>query len=92
MAKFDLREYARQGAQARAAELEAELADIYRIFPDLRGSRTTKHAARSQSAAARKGARRRRKPMTAAQRKAVGDRMKRYWAQRRKAKQGKTTK
>jgi|SoiMethySBSTD1v2_1073268.scaffolds.fasta_scaffold03095_3 hypothetical protein len=76
--KFDIREYARQGAQARAAELEAELAQIYRAFPDLRGGT-------SQRRAAGPARRRRRKPMTAAQKKAVSARMKKYWAARRKA-------
>ena len=77
MAKFDLREYAREGAARRVAELNAELASIYRVFPDLHRS----------GAAAGDGSRnrRRRQPMTAAQRKAVAVRMKKYWAERRKA-------
>ena len=40
-------------------------------------------AARAPKAAGRR--RRKRKPMTAAQKAAVGDRMKKYWAARRKA-------
>ena len=36
MAKFDLKAYARQGAAARVAELNAELAAIFRVFPELR--------------------------------------------------------
>ena len=39
MAKFDIKEYARRGAEARAAELVAELNDIYRAFPGLRRGR-----------------------------------------------------
>ena len=36
MAKFDLKAYARQGAAARVTELNAELAAIFRVFPELR--------------------------------------------------------
>jgi hypothetical protein len=36
VAKFDLKTYARQGAAARVADLNEELASIYRTFPDLR--------------------------------------------------------
>ena len=32
----DLKAYARRGAEARVAELTAELNDIYKAFPDLR--------------------------------------------------------
>jgi hypothetical protein len=33
---IDLKAYARRGAEARIAELTAELNDIYKAFPDLR--------------------------------------------------------
>jgi len=72
VAKFDLKAYARQGARARVAELNAELAAIYRAFPDLRGS-----AAKSA------GGKRKRPGMTAAQKAEVSRRMKAYWAARR---------
>jgi hypothetical protein len=81
LAKFDVTKYARLGAEARAAELSAELAEIYRAFPALR-ARGGRPAA---AAAAEPGVRRRRKPMTAAQKKAVSIRMRKYWAGRRKA-------
>ena len=85
MARFDLREYAREGARTRAAELQAELTEIYRVFPDLRSRRIgTGRRADSAPALPRK---RRRKPMTAAQKKEVSARMKRYWAARRKSKE-----
>ena len=77
MAKFDLKAYARQGAAARVAELNAELAAIYRVFPDLR-------AGMKASAA---GGKRKRRGMTAAQKAEVSKRMKAYWAKRR-AKKG----
>ena len=79
MGKFDLREYARHGAGARAAELEAELATIYKAFPELRRAGTSR---REPAKIARRA--RLRKPMTAAQKKAVSLRMKKYWAARRK--------
>ena len=81
MAKFDLREYARDGARARAEELKAELAKIYRLFPDLRGG--TGAGRRATTGPARRA--RRRKAMTPTQKKAVSLRMKKYWASRRKA-------
>jgi len=81
LAKFNLKEYARRGAEARAKELTAELSEIYRAFPDLRGQGG--RGARASGAATR-----RRKSMSAAQKKAVSQRMKKYWAARRKA-QGK---
>jgi hypothetical protein len=74
VAKFDLKAYARQGAAARVAELNAELAAIYRTFPDLRvGTKT----------ASAPGRRRKRRPMTASQKAAVSKRMKAYWAARK---------
>jgi len=82
LAKFDVNKYARLGAEARAAELSAELAEIYRAFPALR--RSGRGAA--PAAEAEGGAVRRRKPMTAAQKRAVSVRMKKYWASRRKEK------
>ena len=104
MAKFDLREYARRGATARASELAAELAEIYRAFPDLRrgasatgstgGSKATDGRTRAGRAARLASATesgssttpRRRRRMSPAARKAVSERMRKYWAQRRKAK------
>lgn len=84
MAKFDVNRYARLGAEARAAELSAELAAIYRAFPGLRRGRPSA-AAGGGDAESAVVQRRRRKPMTAAQKKAVSIRMKKYWAGRRKA-------
>lgn len=80
MAKFDVNKYALLGAEARVAELNAELSEIYRAFPALRARR-----GRAAAGAGEPAARRRRKPMTAAQKKAVSIRMKKYWAGRRKA-------
>lgn len=86
MAKLDLKEYARRGAEARISELTQELAAIYRAFPGLRAaSRSRGGAAAAAPAASSGGAVRRRKPMTAAQKREVSRRMKKYWAERRKA-------
>ena len=94
MAQFDLKSYARHGAKARLRELAEEAKQILTIFPDLSASVDEdelpvnfilRKGARKQVSAT--GVRRRRRrAMSAAQRKAVGERMKKYWAERRKAK------
>lgn len=86
MATFDIKGLARRGAQLRVAELNAELAQLYRAFPELR-SGAPGRMSRQTSAASAGPATRSRRRMTAAQRKEVSLRMKRYWAQRRKAKE-----
>ena len=58
------------------AELNAELAAIYRVFSDLRGGA-------SKPAAGRK---RERRAMTATEKAEVSKRMKKYWAARRATK------
>ena len=76
----DLKHLARLGAKARLEELRQEEAAIRRAFPDL----FSKAAAATTSPSSR--GRRRRSRMSAAARKAVSDRMKKYWAERRKTK------
>jgi hypothetical protein len=89
LAKVDMKEYARLGAEARVAQLHAELNEIYRAFPGLRARRSGTGTAKAP-AQSPKGARRRgRRTMTAAQRREVSQRMKRYWAGRRRALDGK---
>jgi hypothetical protein len=93
-------EWARQGAEARWHQLQTELASLVETFPHLatlsqggrRGRRTS--AAGGTGSAGRKGhaaspatgaaPRRKRPQMSAAQKKAVSLRMKKYWADRRK--------
>jgi len=83
MPGLDLKGLARRGAIARLAELQAESAAILKAFPDLRRAGV---AYTDDGTTILPGAKRqRRRKMSAAQRKAVGIRMKRYWAQRRKA-------
>jgi hypothetical protein len=82
-----LKEYARRGAETRIAELQQELKAIFRAFPDLaKGqSRGTRGGSKLIKVEETFGApvRRRRRKMTAAQRKAVGERMRAYWAARK---------
>jgi len=83
-----LRRLAKLGAVARLEELRQEEAAIRAEFPELFG-RGRRAGANGQAAAARaegSGRRRRRRGMTASQRKAVSERMRKYWAERRKAK------
>ena len=84
----ELERLARLGAQSRLEELRQEEAAIRRAFPDLFGrGRGRKAAAVTAGVAVVR--RRRRNNMSAAARKAVSIRMKKYWAERRKAKDGK---
>ena len=79
MADLNRKELERLGAQARLDQLSAEIAAIRRAFPGLgRGRRP--------SAVGDAPPRRRRSRMSAAARRAVSVRMKKYWAARRKAK------
>jgi hypothetical protein len=84
-----LRRLVRLGAQARLEQIETERRAILATFPDLGAPRRGgKPGARRQppKAGAPAAAKpRRRRKMTPAQRKEVSERMKRYWAERRKA-------
>ena len=77
-----LRRLARLGAIARLEQLKQEEADIRAEFPELfgRGRRS------AVANVAKPGRRRARKKMSPAARKAVSERMRKYWAERRKAK------
>ena len=73
---IDMKSLAREGAKARLWELETETHQLLQAFPDLRdGDRTP---ATSQG-----GTGRGRRQMTAAERRSVSVRMKKYWAERR---------
>ena len=78
-----LRRLARLGAVARLEQLREEEAAIRAEFPELFGGRRSNGRAEAKEDAPRK--RRRRPAMNAAQRKAVSERMRKYWAERRKA-------
>jgi len=99
-----LRRLARLGAVARLEQIRAEEQAIRAEFPELFGgargaqrgrpgrrpgaAQASEGTARSAGAGARKGGRRR-KRMSPDARKAVSERMRKYWADRRKAKAGK---
>jgi len=83
LTREELQRLARLGAKSRLDEIRREEAAIRRAFPDLFGGRG--------AAAGRQGrrGRRRRSNMSAAARRAVSERMKKYWADRRKQKKAK---
>lgn len=75
-----LRELARVGAEVTVKRLRAEITAIERTFPELALPRRRRALRRSLKQATTRTRR-----MSAAARKAVSARMKRYWAERRKA-------
>jgi hypothetical protein len=75
-----LRELARTGAEVMLKRLRAEIIAIERTFPELalpKRRRALRRSVEQATASTRR--------MSAAARKAVSERMKRYWAERRKA-------
>ena len=84
LSRVELHRLARLGAKARLDELQREQAAIRQAFPDLFRGGARKGAGR------RPGRRRRQFNMSAAARKAVSLRMKKYWAERRRAKTAKS--
>lgn len=95
-----LRRLARLGAMARLEQIRAEETAIRAEFPELFGGggagrgrgRGRARAAGSSAEASDNGGggqTRRRRKMSAAARKEVSERMRKYWADRRKAKAGK---
>jgi len=91
----DLRRLARLGAMRRLDDIRAEEAAIRKAFPELfsgarPAARVVKAAAPAVAKAAKtaKSTAKKRAPMSPAMRKVVSERMKKYWAGRRKAKNG----
>jgi len=82
LSRSELERLARLGAAARLEELRREEAAIRAAFPDLVRPKGGSSAVPVSAALKR----RRRSRMSAAARKAVSERMTRYWAERRKAK------
>ena len=76
MAENQLRELALVGAQARLQALQAEMAALLATFPELRGGRAVRASAASAPATRGRGGRKR--PMSAAEKKVVSERMKKY--------------
>jgi len=82
-----LLQYARVGALAELNRLHEEIAAIQRAFPELAQRPPSRQAPGDSKQRATSG----RRSMSRAQRNAVSERMKRYWADRRKLKlNGKT--
>ena len=79
MTTSQLHEFARLGAEARLKTIQEEQQAILTVFPELRDG------AAARTSRVPRGGRRR---MSATERKAVGKRMKAYWAKRRAAKAG----
>jgi hypothetical protein len=75
-----MRELARAGAEVRLKHLRAEIIAIERAFPELALPRRRRAVRKAV-----KQARNRTRRMSAAARKAISERMRRYWAERRKA-------
>jgi hypothetical protein len=75
-----LRELARHGAEATLKRLRAEIIAIERTFPELALPERRRALRRAV-----KRAKKRTRQMSAAARKSVSERMKRYWAERRRA-------
>ena len=91
MKMIDLKALALMGARLRLTQIDAERRALLSAFPSLRPTAGTQEVSprRSGTPGQRALATTRRRPeMTAAQKTAVGARMKKYWAER-KAKEAK---
>lgn len=75
-----IRELARAGAEVTLKRLRAEIIAIERTFPELALPRRRRAARKAVRQATNRTRR-----MSAAARKAISQRMQRYWAERRKA-------
>lgn len=75
-----IRKLAVSGAEALLARLRAEIVAVERTFPELALPKRRRQVRRSL-----KSARTHTRRMSVAARKAVSQRMKKYWAERRKA-------
>ena len=78
LTRDDLRRFARLGAMKRLEEIHREEASIRATFPELFAGRPERNAAAAPAT-------RKRSKMSPAMRKVVSERMKKYWAGRRKA-------
>ena len=82
IADSELRSFALVGARARLGVLQAEVASLLATFPELRGGKVA--AGEASLPRGRKPGRKR--PMSAAEKKAVSERMRKYWADRKAGK------
>lgn len=79
-----VRQLARERAADRLSEIDRERQTILKIFPGIKPSAGTAISFTSTATTDDTQPTRRRRRMSAAARKAVSDRMKKYWASRRK--------
>jgi hypothetical protein len=82
----ELKRLARLGAAARLEQLEDERQAILRAFPGLAGAvrqRAAAHAGPGEPATPAPGKTRKRRPMSAEQKRAASERMTKYWAARK---------
>ena len=78
---------AKKGAEHRLQELQAEIVELINGFPHLKTAQRKKpYPLELEQQDLPHATKRRRRGMSAAQRKSVSARMKKYWAARRKAK------
>jgi hypothetical protein len=94
LSRQDVKRLALIGAQSRLESLRAEISTILRAFPELGRRGAVNNIAVSTEEPQRgrggRGARKRRNwSMSDAQKRAVSERMKKYWAGRRKEKAAK---
>ena len=88
LSRVEVKRLALIGAQSRLETLNAEIASIVRAFPELSRGKAAATARAVGNGAPRKGrgGRKRNWNMSDAQKRAVSERMKKYWAGRRKEK------
>lgn len=88
LTRVEVKRLALIGAQSRLDTLNAEIASIVRAFPELSRGRSTATTRAVDNGTPRKGrgGRKRNWNMSESQKRAVSERMKKYWAGRRKEK------
>jgi hypothetical protein len=88
LSRVEVKRLALIGAQSRLDALNAEIASIHRAFPELSRGRAASAGTAVGNDTPRKGrgGRKRNWNMSDAQKRAVSERMKKYWASRRKEK------
>jgi hypothetical protein len=86
IAQAELRAFALVGARARLLTLRTEIASLVRLFPELARGSQGRSGGLDVGPTKRRKKPGRKHPMSAAERKAVSERMRKYWAERRAAK------
>jgi hypothetical protein len=76
------REFAKVGAAIRLAQLRLEMRQIYKAFPSLR-FQTQAGQGNANGAGTKVSRRRKRRALTAAEKKAISVRMRKLWAERK---------